>query len=123
MKDDAQILFIDDEPINLQLFEIVFGSKYPTSLALSGKTGLEMLASSTSIRVVLCDMKMPVMNGLEFTSRAKELYPDLHIYILTGYLISQEMREAIKDGLIEGYLNKPFEREEIEKALDGVLAL
>lgn len=108
MEDLATILYVDDEPTNLMLFNINFKKKYNVLTALSGEEGLQILANNPQTKVVVSDMKMPGMNGIEFISQAKKKYPNIVFYILTGYDITPEIAQAIKDKLINQYFSKPF---------------
>ncbi|HCT52271.1 MAG TPA: histidine kinase, partial [Balneola sp.] len=75
--------------------------------------GLEILKEDASFDVVISDMKMPGMNGLEFIKRAKEFYINCPYLILSGYHKIPEIEEALEEGFISNFLQKPFEVEEI----------
>lgn len=117
------VLYIDDEPINLELFEINFEHKYRIISCLSGHEGLEKLKQHPEINVVISDLKMPVMDGLEFVKQAKKEFPDKIYFLLTGYDISKEIIEALKDKTISKYLFKPFDLALIEKSVDEALSI
>lgn len=117
MKFETTILYVDDEPINLMLFSQLFGRKYNVITGESGYAGLHLIETNPSIDVVISDMKMPGMNGLEFIQKAKELNSDIHYYILTGYDITPEIIIALKHGLIDHYFQKPFNFHEIEAVI------
>src|SRR5512145_2148147 len=104
----TKVLYVDDEPINLQLFKINFTEKFDVYIAKDGFEGLEILDKELGIMVIICDMKMPEMNGIEFVKHAKERYPDKKYYILTGYEITSEIQEALDSGLILRYFSKPL---------------
>jgi len=116
------LLYVDDEPINLMLFEAIFRVKYEIIVARSGKEGLEKLKSNPQIEVVISDMRMPEMNGLSFISEAKLLYPKIYYYILSGYDITREIQESIANGLILQYFQKPFKVDEINRAIEERIA-
>jgi len=113
----TKILYVDDEPINLMLFQINFESTYEVFTANNAFEGLEFLDKEPEILVIISDMKMPGMNGIEFIKRAKEKYPDKKFYILTGYEMTEEIKEALETGLILNYFSKPFRLQEIESAI------
>lgn len=117
MKSEIAILYVDDEPINLFLFSQIFKKKYSIITAESGYSGLNIIEKNPNIDVVISDMKMPGMNGIEFIQRAKELYSNIHYYILTSYDITPEIDNALKTGLIDKYFQKPFNLHEIESAI------
>jgi YesN/AraC family two-component response regulator len=79
------LLYVDDEPLNLMLFEINFKKKFIVKTAMSGESGLVILNREPAIQVVITDMKMPGMNGIEFIIKAKEHFPEIVFFILTGY--------------------------------------
>ncbi|KAB2868877.1 MAG: response regulator [Bacteroidales bacterium] len=117
MEELVSVLYVDDEPMNLMLFNINFKKKYNVITALSGEEGLEKLSQNPKILVVISDMKMPGMNGIEFISQAKKSYPNIIFYILTGYDITPEIAQALKDKLINHYFSKPFNIDEIEQSI------
>jgi len=116
-----KILYVDDEYINLELLEINLAGNFNVLKAESGLIGLEILNIHDDIRVVISDMKMPVMNGLEFIRKAGEKHPSIKFYIFTGYDITEEMLTAMKDGLILKCFRKPFNMKEIEQEIRRVL--
>jgi two-component system, response regulator, stage 0 sporulation protein F len=117
----ATVLYVDDENINLKLFEINFKQKFKVVTANSGIIGLEKLKDDPAISVVISDMKMPGMNGIEFIKTAKRLYPNVVFYILTGYDITDEIEAALNDRLINKYFRKPFNIKEIETSVTEAL--
>lgn len=117
MEFKSKILFVDDEVINLQLFVIKFKRKYEVITAENGLMGLEVLEANTDTLVIISDMKMPGMNGLEFITKAKEKFPDKKFYILTGFEITDEIKAALDSGLIEQYFSKPFDINQLEKVI------
>jgi two-component system, response regulator, stage 0 sporulation protein F len=112
-----KILYVDDEPINLILFDRIFGKKYAIRAADSGMKGLEILNEDRDVKIVISDMRMPHMNGLQFISKARESHPDLIYFILTGYEISKEITDALEQKIIDRYFQKPFKLEEISGAI------
>lgn len=121
MEGKLKVLYIDDEPINLMLFENLFKRKYIIKSAESGFEALEILQDNDDIRVVISDMNMPGMTGLEFIKKAKAIYPGISFYILTGYDITKEIIEAINEGLIDRYFKKPFNMKEIDSSINESL--
>lgn len=113
----SKILYVDDEPINLMLFQINFETTYEVFTANNAFEGLDILDKELDILVIISDMKMPGMNGIEFIKKAKEKYPNKKFYILTGYEMTDEIKEALESGLILNYFSKPFRLQEIELAI------
>lgn len=116
-----QILYVDDEPLNLMLFERVLKRKYKILTARSAEEGLEQIAVNPLIPVVLTDMKMPGMNGIDFVKEAKKCDPDKSYFILTGYEITDEIAIALEENVIDRYFRKPYDFIEIEKAINEVI--
>jgi response regulator RpfG family c-di-GMP phosphodiesterase len=117
MVEKISLLYVDDEPINLKIFELSFKNRFNIYTALSGQEGFEILKNEPSITVVVSDMRMPGMNGLEFISMAKNNYHNIIYFILTGYEITEEISEALSNKLIHKYFRKPFNAGEIEKTI------
>jgi two-component system, response regulator, stage 0 sporulation protein F len=114
---EISILYVDDEPVNLMLFEQLFRRKHTVHTADSGFTGLEVLKANPEIAVIISDMKMPGMNGIEFIRQAKIFFPKKLFYILTGYEITPEIQHALESGLISKYFQKPFNMTDIEHSI------
>lgn len=117
----TKVLYVDDEPINLMLFKTILRKKYEIVTADSGFSGLEELMINPDIRIVISDMRMPRMNGLEFIKKAKEKFPHVIFCILTGYEITDEIMDALASNLIYQYFQKPFKVLEIENALKAAM--
>lgn len=120
MHSSTTILYIDDEPMNLMLFNLNFNKKYNIILGASGGEGLEILSMNNSVDIVFSDMRMPGINGVEFIRLAKEQYPEISYFILTGYEINDEISEALNSGLIDGYFRKPYFPPELEVAIEKI---
>jgi two-component system, response regulator, stage 0 sporulation protein F len=117
------ILYVDDEPINLMLFEAMFKKNYNVILADSGLHGLKILAEKPEIKVIISDMKMPGMNGLEFIQKARVLFPDILYFILTGYEITPEIQRSLEQGIIAEYFQKPFNMKSIDLEITKRLSI
>jgi len=113
MNDRKALLYVDDEPMNLMLFELNFGNDYMIFTAESGSEGLKILEANPDISVVFSDMRMPGMSGIEFIQEAKKSFPSVKFLILTGFGITHEIQEALHSGLIEKYISKPFNTKDI----------
>lgn len=114
----TKILYVDDESINLMLFEANLKKKYQVLTAMDGLSGLELISKNNDIKAVISDMKMPAMNGLEFVAKAIRLLPDIYYYILTGFEITEKIQESLNNGLIRKYFKKPFNMNEIFTELE-----
>ena len=122
MNNPATLLYVDDEPLNLQLFAFNFKHKFDVKTAESGNDGLEILRSDPNVSVIISDMKMPGMNGIEFIKAAKRDFPHISYFILTGFDITEEIADALKQGLIHKYFRKPFNMKEIDASIQEAIA-
>ena len=117
------VLNVDDEPINRMLFQSVFKNKYRVLTAESGSSGLELLQDNRNIDVVISDMKMPGMNGIEFINKARELFPEKSYFILTGFDITPEIQKSLDTGSICKCFRKPLNMKEIEETINSKIAI
>ncbi len=121
MNELTSLLYVDDEPLNTMLFKAYFKQIFDVHICDSGLKGLEKLRLNPEIRVVISDMKMPNMNGIEFIQLAKNEFPNIAYFILTGYDINEEITNALNSNLILKYFRKPFNEREIEKTIKEFL--
>jgi two-component system response regulator (stage 0 sporulation protein F) len=117
-----QILYVDDEMINLKLFEANFKRKLSVFTAGDGYSGLKVIDENPCIQIVISDMKMPNMNGMQFIKKSKEKYPNKKYFILTSFDLTSEIQDALNSGLIAKYFRKPFNIKEINLAINAALA-
>lgn len=117
METKTKILYVDDEFINLELFQINFSTNYEVLIAENGFDGLKIINNQSDIAIVISDMKMPYMDGIEFIKKAKEIYPYMKYFILTGFEITQKIKEALDSGLILKCFSKPFNINDIDTTI------
>lgn len=102
----ASILIIDDErAIRNVLKDILNNEGYTTDEATDGEEGLKKF-TSTSFDLVLCDIKMPKIDGIEFLQKAKEINADVPIIIISGHGNIETAVDAVKRGAFD-YIAKP----------------
>ena len=102
----ASILIIDDEKaIRKTLSEILSYEGYKIDEAADGEEGITKFRS-TVYDVVLCDIKMPKMDGLEFLEKAREINSDVPIIVISGHGNIETAVEAVKKGAFD-YISKP----------------
>ncbi len=108
-----KILFVDDEEkILLSLKRLFRTSEYKIHFVTSGKEGLEFLRKE-SVSVIVSDMKMPEMNGVEFLVEAMKICPDAVRIILSGYAESGKIMDAVNNGHIWRFIPKPWNNDEL----------
>lgn len=117
-KAEKKILFVDDEPINLEIFKLNFADQYTVLGASSGAEALEIFHSQPDIAIVLTDQKMPGMNGVDLLSRVYEKSPDTIRIIVTAYAEFHNILDAINCGHIYHYVIKPWERAQLSIVLE-----
>ncbi len=115
------VLYVDDETINLVVFEMTFGKNYNIIVVESVKEAFEKLSEHPEINIVISDMRMPEINGIKFIESARTMYPEKHYLILSGFGINEEIMDAVDRGVITKYLQKPFIKKEVEAALTELL--
>lgn len=103
----GSVLIIDDEEIIRTSCERILKPQgYRTATAKTGTAGLQALDSS-AFDLVLTDLKMPDIDGIEVLLRIKEKWPDTEVIIMTGYGTVQTAVKAMKAGVFD-YIEKPF---------------
>lgn len=103
-----RILLVDDEPLIREAVSDLLRSRgYEVQTAASGEEGVEA-ARKTRFQLVLLDMKMPGMGGLEALRQMKAHDPDLPVIVFTGYSTIETAKEALRCGAAD-YLCKPVE--------------
>src|ERR1700744_6273637 len=102
----SSILIIDDEKaIRKTLSEILSYEGYKIEDAENGEDGLKKFNEKT-FDVVLCDIKMPKIDGMEFLERAKATNPDVSVIMISGHGTIETAVEAVKKGAFD-YVSKP----------------
>ncbi|PWK17430.1 sigma-54-dependent transcriptional regulator [Xanthomarina spongicola] len=110
------ILLVDDDVNILELLQRHLQSlNYHTYKAISVKEAIEILKGK-SIDLLITDLKMPGVDGLELVKYVSEHYPDIPKLVVTGYPSIDGALEAMKSGVMD-YLTKPFTKEELKKAV------
>ncbi|WP_199615812.1 response regulator transcription factor [Paenibacillus alkalitolerans] len=114
-----QALIVDDEPSHVQgLIRHIPWTSLGFAIPLSADTGESAIRvlQDTSIDVLITDISMPGINGIELAAAAKSMYPDIQILIISGYNEFEFAQEAIDVGA-KGYVLKPLNLGEIERKL------
>jgi response regulator RpfG family c-di-GMP phosphodiesterase len=116
-----RILCVDDDPNVLQAFERQFRKQFDLHTALGPETGLLRLGNDGPFAVVVSDLRMPVMDGVEFLARVRENWPDTVRIILTGQADLRAAIAAVNEGNVFQFLSKPCPPEMLARALDAGL--
>jgi response regulator RpfG family c-di-GMP phosphodiesterase len=109
MPDDPRprILCVDDEPNVLDGLKRTLRSVFIVETAIGGRLGLEILKTKGPFVVLTSDLRMPLMNGVEFLTRAREIAPETVRVLLTGQGDMEAAVSAVNDGNIFRFLTKP----------------
>jgi DNA-binding NtrC family response regulator len=117
----AKVLVIDDEQIvRTSCSRALVPEGYDVKLAKNGLEGLSMIKEE-GFEIILTDLKMPDMDGIEVLKRIKEGWPSIEVIIITGYQTVDTAVKSIKLGAFD-YIEKPFTPDAlitaVAKALD-----
>jgi two-component system response regulator HydG len=120
MPDQARLLVADDdEAVRLSLERTLTREGYGVVLAPDGQTALDRLRQG-GIDLLLSDLKMPGLTGLELLKLAKEVAPDVDVILLTAFGTVEEAVRAMKDGAID-FLTKPLQRAQLLRVVRQAL--
>ena len=110
-----RILVVDDDKMNLMRTKMILGEEYIVILAESGMDALEKLKNeSEKVDMVLLDIDMPGMNGIETFEHMKDFAADIPVIFLTASGLEEDVVSAIRLGAVN-YLKKPFRPRELMK--------
>ena len=116
MENKARLLIVDDEKIALKNLEYVLKKEgYDVKTCASGQNALRLL-SRQEFDVVLTDLKMEKVDGMQILKRCKESDPDIEVIMITGYATVETAIEAMKHGAYH-YIAKPFKLDEVRKVV------
>lgn len=108
------VLYVDDERGNLNAFQAAFRHDFEIHLAQSPSEALTLLNSRT-VDVMITDQRMPVMTGTELVKSVKESHPEVVKMILTGFADHEVVMEALNEGLVYRFFEKPWNRDVIAR--------
>lgn len=109
---NKKILICDDEESIRESLKLVLGDHYELITVDSGEQAMHTLNNTKDIGVMLLDIKMPRVHGLDVLSEIKAKHPQIKIIMVTGYRSVETAAEATRLGA-SGYIIKPFKSEEI----------
>ena len=118
-----RFLVADDHPINRLLVKQVLQNAWPDSQileAVNGEQALQCLREKT-VDLVLMDMVMPVMDGIELAHRAHSEFPEMKILLMTGYAEQRERADDLSAKIVD-VVSKPFALPDIRMAVALALA-
>ena len=107
-----KILICDDEEGIRESLKLILGDHYELILTEDGQQCLDCLHQAKDVTLVLLDIKMPQINGLDILKQIKDKHPSIKVMIVTGYKSVETAAQAVRLGA-SGYIVKPFKSEEI----------
>jgi len=114
---DISILIAEDEPVNYQYLEILLKGKVKNvDHALNGREAVKMV-SENNYNLILMDMKMPVMGGIEATKILKQKFPGIPIIAQTAFTLTEERVNAMQAGC-DDFLSKPIKKEDLMEIIN-----
>jgi response regulator RpfG family c-di-GMP phosphodiesterase len=119
---NKRILCVDDEPCVLQAYQRALRKQFIIEGALGGEEALDAIAQKGPFAVIVADMRMPGMNGIQLLVKVKETAPDTVRMMLTGNADHQTAMNAVNEGHIFRFMSKPCPPEIFAKALEAGIA-
>ncbi len=114
------ILYVDDEEINLRVFKSTFKKHYNVYTCLSGPEALDLLQTE-KIDLIITDQRMPKMNGTELLGKIVPKHPNILRMIMTGFSDLEVIITAVNNFGIHQYITKPWEYQELKETIDNFL--
>jgi DNA-binding NtrC family response regulator len=112
-----RILVVDDEPVVREsIYDWFSQGDYPIEMAADGPEAMQKMQES-SWDILLTDVKMPGMDGLELQQKAKEVDPDITVIVMTAYASVDSAMQAIKEGAYD-YVTKPLDPDDLEQIVN-----
>ena len=110
------VLFVDDEEDIRATFHDRFEDQFDITLAKNGREALEHLHGGADTAVVVTDLRMPVLAGLDLIKEAKEHFPDLGFIVVSGHGDTDDVIAALRLGA-RNFIRKPYSFAELEEAV------
>ena len=102
------VLYLDDEIINLKVIELTLGRYFNMLIFNEVDDALEEISTNSDITHVISDLLMPNTNGIEFLKKVKKLNDSVKCYIHSGVNITDEIKDALSNKLIDDFFEKPL---------------
>ena len=119
MDDKVSILIVDDETgMRETLYDILEDMGYHTAIAIDGHEAIQKVKDN-AFDVILMDIKMPGMDGVETFKQIKGIQPDAAVVMMTAYAVEDLIKDALREGAY-GVLYKPLDMERVISVIDGM---
>jgi CheY-like chemotaxis protein len=110
----TKLMVVDDDPeVRVIVAEFLEDFGYDVLQASNGADALDLLASTPDLRMIITDIRMPDMSGIELAKVATRRHEDLKIILISGYFVSQQIEHR--------FLRKPFRMRDLESAVRAEL--
>jgi CheY-like chemotaxis protein len=119
---EFSILYVDDEVVNLRIFQRSFKRHYTVYIADSGAKAIEILKEH-KIDLIMSDQSMPNMTGVELLIKIVPTYPNIVRMIMTGFSDEQEILRVDQEVGLDRFLVKPWNQEELKEEFDRALEI
>ena len=114
-----KVLCVDDEPRVLRAYERTLDEQFDIEIAVGGEEALEAISQQGPYAVVVADMRMPGMNGVELLAEVRQRAPDTVRMMLTGNADQQTALEAVNQGHIFRFMTKPCPPDHLRQAFEA----
>lgn len=115
----AQVLVVDDKESYHSMFRRILPDDIGMTSALDGMQAIELMEHE-SFDVVIVDVRMPKLGGIDLLERIKQRWPEVDVIVMTAYGTIPNAVRAMKLGAVD-YLTKPFEPDEAMKVIERTL--
>lgn len=115
------ILVVDDNAgIRNVLFTFFTQKGYKVEVASEGQEAIQKIDKNRPM-LVLLDLKMPGMNGLEILNKLNSQYSNLPVIIISAFIELDILNQGIKQGLVKHYISKPFDLEKLLQLVENLI--
>jgi len=124
MADVKRLLIVDDEEtLTFSLYQTFINAPIDCEVvtASSAEEAMEKLKNN-KFNIIITDIAMPGMNGLELLARVKAMYPDTHVIVITAYGSDEREEKAYQLGATK-YIEKPFELKDLKSEVLNLLGI
>ena len=115
-----RILIVDDEEGIRESLRLILEQNYELLLATTGDECIDCIKNTTDVNLVLLDIKMPKIDGIQILKQLKQINPNIKVIMVTGYKSVETATEAIKAGAAD-YIVKPFNSANILETINKIL--
>ncbi|MBN2347733.1 MAG: hybrid sensor histidine kinase/response regulator [Bacteroidales bacterium] len=120
MNKKFNLLYVDDEVSNLNVFKNAFRRKYNIFTAENALEGMEILERE-NIDLVITDQRMPEVSGVEFLKKVMTRYPQPNRILITAYTDFDALKDAVNHARIFQFIQKPWHENDIQEIIDNAL--